>query len=116
MAGMRQSLAVLREPEYRKLFAGQAASLLGGGVVNVALAFAVIGLGGGAADVGLVFAVRTVPLVACLLIGGVVADRISRRSVMIVADLMRVLSQGAIAALLIADSASVATLAILSGV
>ena len=49
-------LAVLREPEYRKLFAGQVASLLGDGMVNVALAFAVIGLGGGAAAVGLVFA------------------------------------------------------------
>src|SRR3954452_12891952 len=100
---MRENLAGLREPEYRKLFAGQAASLLGDGMVNVALAFAVIGLGGGAAAVGLVFAARTVPLVACLLVGGVMADRISRRAVMLSADLTRVVSQGAIAALLIAD-------------
>jgi predicted MFS family arabinose efflux permease len=113
---MRENLAVLREPEYRKLFTGQAASLLGDGMVNVALAFAVIGLGGGAAAVGLVFAVRTVPLVACLLVGGVVADRISRRAVMVAADVTRLASQGAIAALLITDHASIAALAVLSGV
>jgi predicted MFS family arabinose efflux permease len=113
---MRENLAVLREPEYRKLFAGQAASLLGDGMVNVALAFAVIGLGGGAAAIGLVFAVRTVPLVACLLVGGVIADRISRRAVMIAADVTRLASQGAIAALLIADHGSIGALAVLSGI
>jgi MFS family permease len=113
---MREHLAVLREPEYRKLFTGQAASLLGDGMVNVALAFAVIGLGGGAAAVGLVFAVRTVPLVGCLLVGGVIADRISRRSVMIAADATRLFSQGAIAALLISGHGSVAALAVLSGI
>src|SRR3954453_2425556 len=113
---MRESLVVLREPEYRKLFSGQTASLLGDGMVNVALAFAGIGLGGSASAVGLVFAARTVPLVACLLIGGVVADRTSRRAVMVGADVTRLLSQGAIAALLIGDGASVASLAVLSGV
>lgn len=113
---MREHLAVLREPEFRKLFTGQAASLLGDGMVNVALAFAVIGLGGGASAVGLVFAARTVMLVGCLLVGGVIADRVSRRAVMIAADVTRLASQGVIAALLITGGGSVAALALLSGI
>ena len=52
-------------------------------------------------------------MVATLLIGGVVADRVSRRAVMVVADLARLLTQGAIAALLIAGAAEIWMLAVL---
>jgi predicted MFS family arabinose efflux permease len=114
--GVPDSLAVLRERDYRLLFCGNAASLLGDGMVNVALAFAVLELGGSASAVGLVFASRTLSLVACLLIGGVVADRISRRAVMVGADLTRLASQGVLGALLITGGAHVWTLALLSGV
>src|SRR3954465_7854649 len=102
---MARSPAVLREGDFRLFFIGQSASLLGDGMVNVALAFAVIELGGSASDIGLVFACRTLPLVACLLVGGVVADRTSRRAVMVAADLTCVASQGVLAALLIAGAA-----------
>jgi MFS family permease len=111
-----ESLAVLRERDFRLLFCGQATSLFGDGMVSVALAFAVIGLGGGASDVGLVFAVRTLLLAGSVLVGGVVADRISRRAVMISADLVRLASQGILAILLIAGGADVGTVALLSGV
>jgi predicted MFS family arabinose efflux permease len=108
------SLSVLRERDYRLLFCGQAVSLLGDGMIPVALAFAVIGLGGSASEVGLVFTARSLALVACLLAGGVVADRLSRRRVMVGADLVRVGSQGALAALLIAGSPDVWTIAALA--
>ena len=118
MPGPRRpsSLDLLRAREFRLLFGAQAVSLLGDGMVNVALAFAVLSVGGSASAVGLVFAARLVPMVAALLFGGVVADRVSRRAVMVVADLVRVGSQGTIAALLIADAADVWSLALLSGV
>ena len=54
-------------------------------------------------------------MVATLLIGGVVADRMSRRAVMVVADLVRLVTQGAIAVLLIAGAAEIWMLAVLSG-
>jgi hypothetical protein len=54
--------------------------------------------------------------VASVLVGGVVADRASRRAVMVAADLVRVASQGAMAALLIAGAADVWMLALLAGV
>jgi predicted MFS family arabinose efflux permease len=85
-------------------------------MVAVALAFAVLEVGGSASAVGLVLACATLPLVATVLIGGVVADRTSRRAVMIAADLVRVASQGTIAVLLIAGAAEVWTLALFAGV
>jgi MFS family permease len=51
-----------------------------------------------------------------VLVGGVVADRASRRTVMVGADLVRVASQGTMAALLIAGAADVWMLALLAGV
>jgi MFS family permease len=113
---MPRSLQVLREREYRQFFLGQAVSLLGDGMVNVALAFAVLDLTGSASALGLVLAARMLPLVGFLLAGGVMADRLPRRTVMIAADLVRVASQGAIAALLIAGVAEVWQLAALSAV
>jgi MFS family permease len=109
------NLRVLRRRDFRLLFLGQGVSVLGDRMVAVALAFAVLEVGGSASAVGLVLACAYLPLVGSVLIGGVVADRASRRSVMIGADLIRVLSQGAIATLLIAGAAEVWTLALFAG-
>jgi MFS family permease len=83
---------VLRLRAFRLLFGAQAVSWCGDRMVAIALAFAVLELGGSASDVGLVLALRMLPLVATLLVGGVVADRLSRRAVMVAADLARVLT------------------------
>lgn len=116
MARLTENLDVLRGREFRLLFGGQAVSVLGDRMAIVALAFAVLEIGGSVSEVGLVLAAGTFPLVATVLVGGVVADRASRRAVMVVADLVRVISQGAMAALLIAGAADVWMLALLAGV
>ena len=116
MPRVPESLAILRERDFRMLFASQAVSLLGDGMVNVALAFAVLGLDGSASDVGIVFAARMLSLVACLLAGGVVADRASPRAVMVAADVVRLASQGTMATLLIAGAADVWSLALLAAI
>jgi MFS family permease len=59
---------------------------------------------------------RALPLIACLLIGGVVADRASRRAVLIGADVVRLGSQGALAAWLILGRPSVLAVGLLAGV
>src|SRR3954452_3513960 len=84
-------------------------------MVSIALAFAVLELGGSATEVGIVLAVRVAPMVGTLLIGGVVADRLSRRAVMVAADVSRFLTQGAIAVLLLTGTARIWMLAVLSG-
>ncbi|MBV9804875.1 MAG: MFS transporter, partial [Solirubrobacterales bacterium] len=97
-------------------FAAQAISMFGDRMVTVALAFAVIELGGTATQVGAVLAMRALPLIACLLIGGVVADRTSRRIVLVSADLVRLVSQGTLAAWLILGRPSVLVIGLLAGV
>ncbi len=116
LARLPESLGVLRGREFRLLFSGQAVSVLGDRMAVVALAFAVLEIGGSASEVGLVLAAGAFPLVATVLAGGVVADRASRRAVMVVADLVRVASQATMAALLIAGVAEVWMLALLAGV
>jgi MFS family permease len=109
-------MGVLRLRDFRLVFGASAISWLGDRMVPIALAFAVLDLGGSASAVGIVLAARSLPLVATLLVGGVVADRVSRRAVMVAADVVRVGSQGAIAVLLIAGVAEIWMLALLSGV
>jgi MFS family permease len=108
------TLGVLRLRDFRLVLLGQTVSVLGDRMVTVALAFAVLELGGSASSVGLVLAAGSLPLVASVLIGGVVADRLSRRAVMVTADLLRVVTQGAMAVLLLAGVAEVWMLAVLA--
>src|SRR3954447_5265822 len=108
-------MGVLGLRDFRLLFGAQAISMVGDRMVGIALAFAVLELGGGATEVGIVMACRTLPLVATLLIGGVAADRLSRRTVMVASDVARVLTQGLTAVLLIAGEAQVWELAVLAG-
>jgi MFS family permease len=112
----RGSLSVLAEPNFRRFFVGHAVSLLGDGMVGVALSFAVLDLTRSPADLGDVLAARSVPMVAVLLFGGVIADRFPRRRVMIAADLTRFLGQGVTAALVLSGHARVAELMALQAV
>jgi MFS family permease len=98
-AGTR--LGVLRERNFRLFFSGYAISLFGSSMVPVALSFAVLNEGRGADAIGYVLAAETVPLVALLLLGGVIADRFSRRLTMLGADLVRFASEGTLAILLL---------------
>jgi MFS family permease len=111
-----EGVSVLRLRDFRLLFAGQGVSVLGDRMVAVALAFAVLELGGSASEVGLVLAASWTPLVLTVLAGGVVADRTSRRVVMVAADLVRIASQGTMAALVITGAAEIWMLAALAGI
>ncbi len=113
MGKLTDNLSALREPEYRKLFLGQATSVIGVMFTVVALPFAVLEIGGTATDIGIVEAANLVPLAVFLLIGGVWADRLPRQKVMLVADFMRFGLQCATAAILIAGVAEVWQLALL---
>jgi MFS family permease len=111
-----ESLQVLRLRDFRLLFLGQGVSVLGDRMVAVALAFAVLELGGSVSEVGLVLGAAWAPLVVTVLVGGVVADRTSRRAVMVGADLVRIATQGTMAALVISGAAEIWMLAALAGV
>lgn len=97
--------SALAERDFRRFILGYALSLTGSAMVPLAIAFTLYARGGGAAAVSEVLAAETVPLVVLLLIGGAVADRLPRRAVMIASDLLRFVSQSALAALLLSGHA-----------
>ena len=99
------SLQALSEPRFRLLWAGQATSAIGDGLMSIALAFAVLRIGGTATQLGLVLAVGTVSRVAFYLVGGVWADRLPRQVVMLASDLVRAAQQFIVGALLITGTA-----------
>ncbi|HXP53685.1 MAG TPA: MFS transporter [Streptosporangiaceae bacterium] len=109
-------LGVLGERNFRLFFTGYITSLVGSAMVPVALTFAVLNQGDGTDAVGYVLGAETVPLVALLLLGGVVADRVPRRVAMIGADLIRFASEGLLAVLLLTGSAPLWTLLVLAAV
>jgi len=109
----RIPLGALREREFRLYFSGQLVSLLGDAVAGFALTWAVLDLTGSARDLGLVIAAKTAPLVIFLLIGGVFADRLPRRAVMLTADVVRMGVQAITAALLLSHTAEIWQLMVL---
>jgi MFS family permease len=96
-------MRVLREPDFRNLFLGQAASMLGDGIVVVALALYVSEIGT-PTDVGIVLASATIPLVVFLLLGGVWADRLPRHKLIIATDLVRFGLHALLATLIFTDA------------
>ena len=68
------------------LFSGRAISYFGTYLAPIAVAFAVLDLTGSASDTGIAFACWTLAQVSTLMVGGVVADRLPRRLVMVGSD------------------------------
>jgi MFS family permease len=93
-------LAVLAERDFRRFYIGYTTSLLGTAMSSVAIAFAVLASGGTPTELGIVFTGNIVPMVVFLLGGGVIADRLGRRPVMLTADVARCAAQGSLAAAL----------------
>jgi MFS family permease len=83
--------------DFRLLATGQALSWLGNGFQTVALAVAVLTHGGDLGDLGLVMAASVITMLAGTLFGGVWADRLQPRHVMVVSDLLRLLATAGIA-------------------
>ena len=83
---MPLELGPLRERNFRLLASARTISFFGTNLAPIAVAFAVLDLTGSATDVGIAFACWTLAQVSTLLIGGVVADRLPRRLVMLSSD------------------------------
>ena len=82
-------LAPLESRDFRLLWTGMVASLLGDGVFVVAVAWQVYQLANAPAALAAVGIAAAMPQVVLLLAGGVVSDRFDRLRVMIAADLIR---------------------------
>jgi MFS family permease len=78
-----------RNRNFRQLWLGQVVSQMGDWFDTIALYTIILNLTGSGRDVGLLLVARFVPSFLCGSVSGVVADRFSRRTIMIVSDLLR---------------------------
>jgi Transmembrane secretion effector len=109
-------LRPLAERDFRLLWAGQAISLLGDGVLTVALAWQTLQLSSSPTALGLVMFARATPRIVLMLLGGVISDRLPRRLVMLAADLVQALAVGVIALLAAGDQLRLWHLVVLGAV
>jgi MFS family permease len=112
----RLRTSVLRHRDFRLLFWGQTASNFGSNAVAVAMALYITRTTGSPTDLGLILGAQTVPFVLLLLFGGVWADRLPRHRVMIASDLVRALTQGLLAVLILTGSARIWEIAVLEAI
>jgi MFS family permease len=108
-------LGVLAQRDFAVFYTGYVTSLLGSAMSQIALTFAVLLSGGSAADLGYVYAASVVPQVVFMLGGGVLADRLGRRRVMLGADASALVIQASLAAALFAGRPPVWLFAVLAG-
>src|ERR1044072_9278663 len=83
------TLAAFRRRDLRLLWSGQTISFTGDAAFVVALGWRVTDLTGKASSLGFVLALESLAMLTTLLWGGVLADRYSRRLLMIGSDLAR---------------------------
>ncbi len=91
---MQKKLAILELARHREpalLVSGQTVSQFGDGVALVALTLLVLDTTHSASKLAWFAAARMTPLVAFLLVGGVIVDRFSRRLLLLISDVMRAL-------------------------
>ena len=108
-------LVPLRHRDFRMLWTGMTASLLGDGIFYVALAWQAYELSNTPRALSMIGVAMTVPHVVFLLAGGVVSDRFDRRKVMIAADLMRAAAVGAMGVLALSGRLELWHMFVLSG-
>jgi len=98
---------LLSNRNFTLLLAARSISYLGTYLAPIAVAFAVLDLTGSASDTGIAFACWTLAQVSTLIFGGIVADRLPRRLVMVTSDLGNVCVRVTMGALLVSGHARI---------
>jgi len=93
--GLRAFLA-FRSREFRLVWSAQAVSLIGDAAFVTALGWRTFTLAG-SGKLGIVLVCQALAMLTTVLIGGALADRLPRRTMMIVSDLARLAAVGALA-------------------
>jgi MFS family permease len=106
-------LRAFESRDFRRLWTGQAISLLGDSAFLIALGWRTFTLTGSARSLGLVLTLQGVGLLTTLLVGGALADRYDRRTLMLVSDATRF---AIIAALAAVDATGHLSIGLLAGI
>src|SRR5713101_3076620 len=102
-----------RSREFRLVWSAQAVSLVGDAAFVTALGWRTFTLAG-SGKLGIVLVCQALAMLATVLIGGALADRFPRRTLMIVSDLARLAAVGTLAGFDASGHLSFATLLILA--
>lgn len=102
--------APLVSRDFRTYYVGQTASAFGDSLTPFAMAFAVLHLTGSPVDLGVVVLSTRLPVIVLTLLGGAVGDRFPRRTVLLIADVVRFAAHGVTAVLLLTGAADLWTL------
>ncbi|MFD6419745.1 MFS transporter [Streptomyces sp. NPDC060194] len=109
-------MALGRHSDFNRLWFGQTFSNFGDKISLLALpTLAVVLLDGGAFEVGVLGALRFLPFLLLAPVAGLVADRFSRRTVMIVADLGRILTLGSLPLAFALDNVTMTHIYVVAG-
>jgi MFS family permease len=84
----RRTFSSLKVPNYRLYFAGQSVSLAGTWMQMTAQSWLVLTLTHSPTDVGIVLALQTLPILIFAPYGGVIADRVDKRRLMVVLQII----------------------------
>lgn len=101
------SLSTLRDRPYRLLWTARGISALGNALIPVTMVFAILRTGGSALNVGEVLTCQAVGQVAMLPVGGVWADRLSRKAVLMATDAVQGVCYGLLALMTFVHQAGV---------
>jgi MFS family permease len=88
----RRGLRPLAHRDFRMLFGAVVLSIFGAGMWAVVMVYTVIGAGGGPVDLSVVAAANAVGLLLCAIPGGIAADRIARRFLLRLVELLNLLA------------------------
>ncbi|WP_194409025.1 MFS transporter [Microbacterium cremeum] len=97
----------LAHRDFRMLFGAVVLSIFGAGMWAVVMVYTVIGAGGGPVELSVVAAANAVGLLLCAIPGGIAADRVPRRMLLRVVELVNLL---AITSVAVAGAFGVATI------
>jgi MFS family permease len=84
---------------FNLLFSGQTVSIIGDALYMVALPWLILTTGGSAQELGIVLATYGIPCAGSMLVGGWLSDHLRPRRLMLIADTLRMLLVGILAAL-----------------
>lgn len=114
MISRNSAFAALRHRDFRLLWLGQIVSVTGSQMQLVAINWHVYSLTRSALALGLVGLFRGVPVILCSLAGGVVADAVNRKRLMMVTQSVMLVSAGLLTATTLAGIQSVWPIYLLS--
>jgi len=111
---MRTTFAALGVPNYRMFFIGQGISLVGTWVRRTAMGWLVYQLTGSKALLGMIMGLATFPMFVLSPWAGSIADRVDKRRMLVITQIVAALISGLIAALVLMNRIEVWSLGVLA--